>query len=133
MLGTSFRAIVDTAVDGIMLMDLLGVVTMFNPACERMFGYRAEEVLGVNVKVLMPAPYREEHDGYLANYRNTGERKIIGIGREVRGQRRNGATFPIELSVGEARSAASRFSLALSTTSPNAGAPTSSENCSSSI
>jgi PAS domain S-box-containing protein len=101
--ATRLKVVVDTAVDGVILMDMLGIVTMFNPACERLFGYRAEEVVGHNVKMLMPAPYRGEHDSYLANYMHTGERKIIGSGREVMGQRRDGSTFPMDLSIGEAK------------------------------
>jgi two-component system, LuxR family, sensor kinase FixL len=83
-------------------MDTRGMVTMFNPACERMFGYAASEVIGGDVKQLMPPPYHGEHDQYLANYKSTGQRKIIGIGREVLGRRKNGDTFPMDLSVGEA-------------------------------
>jgi two-component system, LuxR family, sensor kinase FixL len=97
------KAIVDTAVDGVILIDSLGSVRMFNPACERIFGYRLDEVVGCNVKMLMPTPFHEEHDRYLENYRRSGERKIIGIGREVEGRRKDGTTFPMELSVGEAR------------------------------
>jgi two-component system sensor kinase FixL len=100
---TRFRAVVETAVDGVILIDSRGTVLVFNPACERLFGYRADEVIGQNVKMLMPQPYRGEHDGYIANYSRTGERKIIGIGREVVGQRKDGTTFPMDLSVGEAR------------------------------
>jgi PAS domain S-box-containing protein len=96
------QALVDTAVDGVILIDARGAIVMFNPACEKLFGYTADEVLGENVRMLMPGPYQQEHDGYLDNYRRTGERKIIGIGREVLGQRRDGTTFPMELSVGEA-------------------------------
>lgn len=97
------RAVVETAVDGVILIDSNGKVLMFNPACERLFGYTATEVLGQNVKMLMPAPYREEHDKYLDNYRSTSVAKIIGIGREVTGLRKDGSTFPMDLSVGEAR------------------------------
>jgi PAS domain S-box-containing protein len=96
------KAVVETAVDGVILIDARGYVLMFNPACERLFKFHADEIIGQNVKVLMPAPYRAEHDGYLSNFHNTGVRKIIGIGREVTGQRKDGTTFPMDLSVGEA-------------------------------
>src|SRR5262245_21257636 len=99
----SIKALVDTAVDGVIMIDASGCVVTFNPACEKLFGYQAGEVIGHNVKMLMPSPYRDEHDRYLDNYHRTGEKKIIGIGREVTGQRKDGSTFPIELSVGEAR------------------------------
>ena len=97
------RALVNTAVDGVILIDALGNILMFNPACERLFGYEAHETVGRNVKMLMPSSFREEHDGYLHNYRTSGVRKIIGIGREVIGQRKDGTTFPMDLSVGESR------------------------------
>ncbi len=97
------RAVVDTAVDGVILIDARGHVMMFNPACERLFKYTASEVIGNNVKMLMPGHYREEHDGYIDNFHRTGERKIIGIGREVQGRRKDGSTFPMDLSVGEAK------------------------------
>jgi PAS domain S-box-containing protein len=97
------RAVVETAVDGVILIDALGGILMFNPACEKLFQYQAEEVVGQNVKMLMPGHYRDAHDGYLQNFHRTGERQIIGIGREVMGQRRDGSTFPMHLSVGEAK------------------------------
>ena len=97
------RTVVETAVDGVILIDARGCVLMFNPACEKLFGYRAEEVVGQNVKLLMPSPYREEHDRYIENFHRTGEKKIIGIGREVTGQRKDGSVFPMDLSVGEAK------------------------------
>ncbi len=103
------RAVIETAVDGIIIIDMLGTVRMFNPACVAMFGYQAENVVGQNVKMLMPSPYFDEHDAYLQNYAKTGERKIIGIGREVIGRRKNGTTFPIELSVGETSMGGNRF------------------------
>src|SRR5258707_844688 len=97
------RALTETAVDGVILIDARGVVLMFNSACEKLFGYSAEEVIGENVKMLMPQPYRHEHDRYITNYRDTRDPKIIGSGREVIGRRKDGSTFPMDLSVGEAR------------------------------
>jgi two-component system, LuxR family, sensor kinase FixL len=97
------RTLTETAVDGVILIDARGVVVMFNPACEKLFGYSADEVIGKNVKMLMPEPYRHEHDRYIANYRDTRDPKIIGIGREVVGLRKDGSTFPMDLSVGEAK------------------------------
>ena len=96
------RAVVDTAVDGVVLADSAGDMLMVNPACQRLFGYDASELIGNNVRMLMPPPYHAEHDGYLARYHSTGERRIIGIGREVQGQRKDGTIFPMDLSVGEA-------------------------------
>ena len=96
-------AVVETAVDGFILIDSHGCILLFNPACERLFGYRADEVLDENVKMLMPQEYRLEHDDYIKNFMQTGERKIIGIGREVVGLRKDGSTFPMDLSVGEAK------------------------------
>lgn len=101
MNNARLRAVVDTAVDGIILMDGRGMVTLFNPACERIFGYAAADIVGADIKRLMPSPYRDEHDQYLDNYQRTGERRIIGIGREVVGLRKSGETFPMDLSVGK--------------------------------
>ncbi len=97
------RAILSTTVDGIITIDERGCIESFNAAAERIFGYTAEEVIGKNVRVLMPSPYREEHDGYIENYHRTGRRKIIGIGREIIGQRKNGEIFPMDLAVSEVR------------------------------
>ena len=96
-------AVVETAVDGFILIDSRGRILLFNPACERLFGYRAEEVFQENVKLLMPRTYSLHHDDYLRNFLRSGERKIIGIGREVVGRRKDGSTFPMDLSVGEAK------------------------------
>lgn len=95
------RAILDTAIDAIISIDGRGLIQAVNPATERMFGYAAAELTGQNVKILMPSPYHDEHDGYLARYEQTGEKRIIGIGREVQARRKDGTVFAIDLAVSE--------------------------------
>ncbi|MFT6551631.1 MAG: PAS domain S-box-containing protein [Zhongshania marina] len=95
------KAIVDTIVDGVITISDHGLIETVNPAAENIFGYSKEELIGQNVSMLMPAPYQHEHDGYLRNYLNTGNKKIIGIGREVTGRRSDGSTFPLELAISE--------------------------------
>lgn len=97
------RSILESAPDAIVVIDEKGRMLSFSASAERMFGYTEDEVLGENVSILMPSPDRERHDGYLLRYMQTGERRIIGIGRVLTARHRDGATFPIELSVGEAR------------------------------
>ncbi|MDR3417333.1 MAG: PAS domain S-box protein [Nevskia sp.] len=97
------RAVVECAVDGIIVIDAQGRIEAFNPAAERLFGYSVAEVMGQNVRLLMPEPYRSGHDQYVANYLHSGVRKVIGIGREVTGRRRDGSTFPMDLAVNEMR------------------------------
>ena len=103
------RAILETAVEGIITIDERGIIESFNPSAEKIFGYTAREAIGQNVKLLMPAPYRREHDGYLKNYHQSGHAKIIGIGREVIGQRKDGTAFPMDLSVSEVKLANRRM------------------------
>jgi two-component system, LuxR family, sensor kinase FixL len=96
-----WRAVIDAAVDGIIVIDSRGRIEAFNAAAEKMFGYTERELLGNNINRLMPEPYRSEHDGYIAHHLRTGEKRIIGIGRAVNALRRDGRTFPVHLSVGE--------------------------------
>lgn len=103
-----FRAIVNTAVDAMIVIDDKGCIEHFNPSAERIFGYEAAEVRGRNVSILMPEPDRTAHDTYLANYHCTGKAKIIGIGREVMGLRKDGVQVPLELSIAEWRVAGRR-------------------------
>jgi PAS domain S-box-containing protein len=95
------EAILNTAVDGVIVSDAEGRIMMFNPACEALFGRSAADALGQNVRTLMPEPYRHQHDGYMRRHFETGERRIIGIGREVTGLHADGTVFPMHLSVGE--------------------------------
>ena len=97
------RCVLETVTDAIVVMGQDGIVQSFSSAAERQFGYAADEVIGRNVGMLMPNPYRDAHDGYLRRYRTTGEKRIIGIGREVYGQRKDGSIFPMYLSVGEGK------------------------------
>ena len=103
------QSILDTVPEAMIVIDEHGNMQSFSSAAERLFGCRAAEAIGQNIKTLMPSPYRENHDGYLQRYMNTGERRIIGIGRVVVGQRKDGSTFPMELAVGEMKSGDQRF------------------------
>ena len=95
------RSILEKMVDGVITIDEKGIIHSMNPAGAHIFGYAADEIIGKNVKMLMPAPYHAEHDGYLENYMTTGQAKIIGIGRQVKGLRKDGRTFPLDLAVSE--------------------------------
>ena len=103
------RAIFESAVDGIITIDDSGTIESVNPAAEKLFGYSAVELVGRNVETLMPTPYFEQHRDYLQNYLRTGEKKIIGVGREVVGLRKDGATFPMDLAVSELSIAGKRM------------------------
>ncbi|MBP2297067.1 PAS domain S-box protein [Azospirillum rugosum] len=104
-----YRAIVETAVDPTVVIDETGLIQSFNRAAEAAFGWKADEVIERNVSLLMPEPYRSAHDGYLARYVRTGEARIIGLGREVLGQRRDGSTFPLHLSVAAWQAGGKRY------------------------
>jgi len=97
------RAVVDTAVDGIIVIDEQGVIHRFNPGAKRMFGYSEAEVAGRNVSMLMPSPHRERHDGYLERFLTTGEKRFVGSYREVTAQRKDGTVFPVYIGLGEMR------------------------------
>ena len=101
--GERLRAILDTAVEGIITIDERGRIESVNPAAEKIFGYQARELAGQNISLLMPPPDRTAHDGYIANYLRTGQARIIGLGREVSGRRKDGSLFPMDLSVSEVR------------------------------
>jgi PAS domain S-box-containing protein len=105
----ALAAILESAVSAIVTIDSAGSIQTINPAVERLFGYVARELIGSNVKVLMPGNYRHEHDAYITNYLHSGHAKIIGIGREVFGRRKDGSTFPMHLSVGEFEVGRQRF------------------------
>ena len=105
----ALRSVVDYIVDGVITIDEAGVIRAFNPAAETIFGYRAADVLGKRLTMLMPEPDASAHEGYVADYCRTGEAKIIGVGREVVGRRRDGSSFPIDLAVSEFRKDGSRF------------------------
>jgi two-component system sensor kinase FixL len=103
------RSILDTVLDATIVSDHEGTIVSFNAAAERQFGYSEGEVVGQNLRMLMPQPYRREHDGYLHRYLTTGEKRIIGVDRVVVGQRKDGSTFPMKLAVGEMRTGGKRF------------------------
>jgi two-component system sensor kinase FixL len=103
------QSILATVPDAMVVITERGVMQSFSPTAERLFGWTPEEVIGKNVRMLMPEPYREQHDGYLDRYLTTGERRIIGMGRVVVGERKDGSTFPMELAVGEMISGDQRF------------------------
>ncbi len=100
-LRSLIETVLSTVVDGLITIDRKGTIQSFNKACVSLFGYTAEEVIGENVKILMPEPYHSQHDSYIATYIATGVPKIIGIGREVMGRRKDGSTFPMQLAVGK--------------------------------
>ena len=97
------ETIIATAIDGIITIDSSGIIESINPSALKVFGYEAHEVIGRNISMLMPEPDRSRHDNYIENYHNTGVKKIIGIGREVLGLKKDGSTFPFRLAVSEVK------------------------------
>ena len=99
--GLEYRALLDAAVDAIIVIDHRGIIQEFSQAAQRVFGYAADEVIGGNINLLMPEPYHSEHDGYLERYVGSRDPHIIGVGREVRAKRKDGSLFPCDLAVGQ--------------------------------
>ncbi|MBL6941449.1 MAG: PAS-domain containing protein [Rhodospirillales bacterium] len=97
----ALRQVMDNVLDGIITICEEGIVSTFNPAAEKIFGFKAKEVIGKNIKMLMPQPFKREHDGYLSRYKKTKAPRIIGMGREVQGKRKDGSVFPMELAISE--------------------------------
>ena len=98
---TILQTVMDTVLDGLIIIDSRGFIDNVNLSVLRIFGYERQEIIGQNIKILMPEPYHSEHDSYLENYHRTGERKIIGIGREVTAKRKDGRVFPMSLGINE--------------------------------
>ncbi len=115
--AAELKALLDAAVDGVIVIDHEGRITTFNASAERLFGYSSAEIIGQRINALMPEPYRAGHDGYMHSYQQTGKARIIGIGREVAAQRRDGTVFPAALAVGEVPAQTPGASSASSTTS----------------
>ena len=103
--SAELSAVLNTLVDGLLMIDANGTITLCNPAAERIFGYKQADIKGKNVSVLMPEPDRSAHNGYIENYQRTAKPKIIGIGREVKGRKADGTIFPMYLSVVESMGA----------------------------
>jgi PAS domain S-box-containing protein len=104
----NLRTVIDSAPDGFIMIDVSGTVERFNQSAENIFGYSSREIIGKNIKILMPEPYHAQHDGYLTRFLTTGDKKIIGKGREVEGRRKDGSVFPLDLIVAEARAGTTR-------------------------
>jgi two-component system sensor kinase FixL len=103
------QSILDTVPDAMIVIDEAGLIQSFSAAAQRLFGWTAGEVRGRNIKMLMPQPYRDQHDDFLERYRQTGERRVIGVGRVAVGRRKDGSDFPMELAIGEMRSRDQRY------------------------